>query len=201
LSSTAAHRLAQRGIKEEPTVRERLHKLIEQISTALAWVAYIIIVLMALHITSSVVLRWVTGRDIPVTTETATYYYMVALTFLPLAFVEMKNKHLNAEFLYALFPSRIQKVITLLTTLLMLTYIAFLSFRTLINAMERTRSEEVISTATGLYAIWPARWILPISLAITVLFVVSRLIRDLFGPADDPESALENSNSNTQGGE
>jgi TRAP-type C4-dicarboxylate transport system permease small subunit len=169
-------------IHKEPTLHHPFHKLIQRVSTALAWVAFAIILLMAMHVASSVLLRWVTGRDIPVTTETATYYYMVALTFLPLAFVEMEQKHLNAEFFYMLFPRWGQKILDVLISLLMLTYIGFLSWRTLLNAIDRTRSEEVISTASGLYLVWPARWIVPISLAVTFLFILSKLLGDLTRP-------------------
>nr|WP_319249131.1 TRAP transporter small permease [uncultured Celeribacter sp.] len=157
----------------------RLERILAQIAGALAWVAYLALVLMALHVTASVLSRWILGRDIPITTELATYYYMVALTYLPLAFVDRRNAHLFAEFLYVMLPGRFQRFLDVLNSHLALAFFLFLTWRTAVDAVERTRSGDVISTATGLFPVWPARWLVPIGLFAASFVILFRCYETL----------------------
>lgn len=152
-----------------------------RVAKLFAGVAFVAVVLMALHVAASVALRWATGRDIPVTTEMATYYYMVSLTFLPLAYVEWRGEHLSAEFLYTLLPRPLKVVVSLLNVALVLGFLGFLTWRTGVDAIERTRSADVISTVWGNFAVWPARWIVPVGLGAAFLWTLARSIARLAG--------------------
>lgn len=151
------------------------------IAGAFAALAFVAVALMALHVSASVCLRWATGRDIPVTTEMATYYYMVALTFLPLAFVERRGAHLSAEFLHALLPRGLRRLVEALNRLAVLGYLVFLTWRTGVDAIERTRSGDVISTVWGNFPVWPARWIVPVGLGAAALWLAIHCVARLAG--------------------
>lgn len=162
------------GIKEKAGWARKLDAAMTGVARIFAWIAFVAVVLMAVHVAASVALRWATGRDIPVTTEMATYYYMVSLTFLPLAYVEWRGKHLYAEFFYAILPRPLRRVMDLVNAVLVAGFLGFLTWRTAVDAIERTRSADVISTVWGNLAVWPARWIVPIGLGAAFLWMLAR---------------------------
>ncbi len=165
----------------EQNMLNQLEYVVGKITTILSWIAYVAIFLMAVQVSASVLSRWIFGWDIPVTTELATYYYMVALTYLPLAIVDRKNRHLYAEFFYVLMPKRLQRFIDIINSTLAVAFLGFLSWRTAVDAIDRTKSADVISTTYGLFAVWPARWIVPVGLAVAcaaALFRVFQAVRE-----------------------
>jgi TRAP-type C4-dicarboxylate transport system permease small subunit len=153
---------------------KKIERGIELLAHILAFMAFVALILMALHVTASVALRWAIGQDIPVTTEMATYYYMVALTYLPLAFVDRRGAHLNAEFFYVLCSKKWQRVLDVVNNILAFSFLSFLAWRTSVGAYERTLSGDIISTASGHFPIWPARWFVPIGLGVAALIVLLR---------------------------
>ncbi|GAC03763.1 TRAP transporter small permease [Paraglaciecola chathamensis] len=153
---------------------KKIEHSIELLAHYLSFMAFVALVLMALHVTASVAVRWAFGQDIPVTTEMATYYYMVALTYLPLAFVDRRGAHLNAEFFYILCKKKWQRVLDVLNSILAFSFLGFLAWRTSIGAYERMISGDIISTASGHFPIWPARWFVPIGLGVSALVVMLR---------------------------
>ena len=158
---------------------QKLDNILERISEFFAGIAFVIMVLMAVHISASIVLRWITGHGIPVTIEVAQYYYMVSLTYLPLALIERRGKHLNAEFLYLMLPKLVQILLDIALQLMLLGYIGFLTWRTYLNALGRTRAEETILTTEGNFMTWPARWIVPVCLGLVFLYLVVKILRSL----------------------
>lgn len=157
-----------------------------RLGNALSWLAYAALILMAVQVSASVASRWLFGQDIPVTTELATYYYMVALTYLPLALVDRRHGHLFAEFFYVLMPARVQRLMDVLNAALALGFLGFLGWRTALGAIDRTRSGDVISTTIGLFPVWPAQWIVPVGLGAAGLAVLVRLAEALRALPHDP---------------
>lgn len=169
--------------KQEVELISILDDIIGKLSKLFAGVAFIAMVLMAVHISGSVLLRFVTGHGIPVTIEVAQYYYMVCLTYLPLALIEKQGKHLNAEFLYAMFPPVGQRALDFLTQALLLPYIGFMAWRSYLNAADRMAADERITTTAGYFMTWPARWIVPVSLSLVFVYVVLKMVRTVL-PTD-----------------
>ncbi|APZ50799.1 TRAP transporter small permease [Salipiger abyssi] len=157
-----------------------------RLGNALSWLAYAALILMAVQVSASVASRWLFGQDIPVTTELATYYYMVALTYLPLALVDRRHGHLFAEFFYVLMPTRVQRLMDVLNAALALGFLGFLGWRTALGAIDRTRSGDVISTTIGLFPVWPAQWIVPVGLGAAGLAVAVRLAEAFRALPHDP---------------
>jgi TRAP-type C4-dicarboxylate transport system permease small subunit len=151
-----------------------VEKAIMRLADALGAFAMVLMLLMALHVFASVANRWFIGRELPATLELTQFYYMVALTFLPLAYVERGRAHVRADLLSQLFPPRMSAVAETITQLAMAAFLMFVTWRTLVNAIERTREVEIVLTGLGHFEVWPARWLVPAGLAVAACYALLR---------------------------
>jgi len=168
-----------------------MERLVGWLSAILMAFAMGIMLIMALHVAASVALRWTFGRDIPLTLEMTSYYYMVAMTFLPLAVIDLTHRHIRAEFLYNLLPAVLRYLLALAIRLAMVGYLGFLTWRTFLSAQSRTRVSEEIVTMLGYLPIWPARWLVPLGLAMATLAALVLAYRALRGRDDALPTELE----------
>ena len=81
-----------------------LVRLASTISRGLAFVGASCVVLMMFQITIDVLLRNLFRLFIPVTVGTVTFYYMVGIAFLPLAFVEVRREMVSVELIEFTMP-------------------------------------------------------------------------------------------------
>jgi len=142
------------------------------------WLALGVGLLMMLHITAEVIGRVVFNRPLEGTTEIVAGYYMVAVVFLPLAWVARRDDHIIVELFTRRLKPRTILRIDVGVGLLTLAYIAFFPWQTGLKAIEETTAGEVWETASGFVAIWPSRWLLPVSGALMTLYVLLRILRD-----------------------
>lgn len=176
-----------------------MERLVRYLSQLLMYFGMAIILLMALHVAASVAMRWMMGRDIPLTLEMTTYYYMVALTFLPLALIDLTHRHIRAEFLYAMMPAAVRYLLALAIRLAMVGYLGFLTWRSFLNAESRSRVNEQIVTMLGNMPIWPARWLVPFGLAVATLAALVLAYRALMGRDDELPDELDHELSSSRG--
>jgi TRAP-type C4-dicarboxylate transport system permease small subunit len=165
---------------------------VERVSRWFGYLAMGILFLMAVHVSVAVAFRWVTARDIPLTLEVTTAYYMVALTFLPLALIDLKQGHIRAEFFSALLPRKVQIGFNILIRLTLVLFCLLLTWRSIIGASDATRRVHTLITVVGDFPTWPARWLVPLGLAFATLAGLLLLAlafkgRDdeVVGPQDD----------------
>jgi TRAP-type C4-dicarboxylate transport system permease small subunit len=144
------------------------------IGTAVA--ACIVMVLMMLHITLDVGVRYFFNGQIVGTLEWVSFYYMVALVFLGFGYVEYKNENIRVDLFAQLMPKRVQFGLYIFACLLGMIFFGMLFWRTLLDAISATqRGEEAMSNFR--FLIWPARWTLPIGFGGTFLAVFANLLR------------------------
>lgn len=156
--------------------------LSRKLSNLLANIAMGVLALMMLHVSASIGLRLFTGRDIPLTLELTAAYYMVALTFLPLAAIDLVSKHIQAEFLSSLLPQSFQKPLTIITRIAMFGLLALLTYQTTLGAIARTKRKDSLITILGEMPSWPARWIVPVGLGFAALVALVLLYRSIVMP-------------------
>ncbi len=138
--------------------------------------ACLVIVMMMLHITLDVSVRYFFNAQIVGTLEWVSFYYMVALVFLSLGYVEMKNEHIRVDLFAKLMPAKAQFALYVLACLLGLLFFGMLFWQTLSDALAATqRGEEAMSNFQ--FLIWPARWALPIGFGGMLLAVLGNLLR------------------------
>lgn len=156
-----------------------LEALIRNLARGLALIGAVTMLLMALHVSASVIWRWLFGREIPLTIEIAQYYYMVVLTFFPITLIEIYDRHIKAEFFYTMVPPLGRKVADVLVDVALLGYLLFLAWRSALNAFDRMMAGQSIASAYGNFVVWPARWVVPVGLGIAAAYVAVRVLRSL----------------------
>jgi TRAP-type C4-dicarboxylate transport system permease small subunit len=149
--------------------------------------AAIALILMMLHVNADVVGRLVFNHPVPVTIEVVSYYYMVAVIFLPLAAVEVADHHIAVDLLSQHFRGALRRWTLALAALASMAYFAVLAWRSGIVAVEKLRIGEYEMGAVALPT-WPSRLLVPIGTAAVAAVLLVKAIELLRGrePAKPP---------------
>ncbi|MFV0244722.1 MAG: TRAP transporter small permease [Qingshengfaniella sp.] len=161
------------------------HKIVDSIASLLLGVTMIAGTLMMLHVTTDVLARWVFNNPLPGTGEITASYYMIAVAFLPLAWVTLRDEHVTADIFVSALPGPMKRVIAVLVDLLVILYVSAFVWQSWISAVAKTRRNEVWEIFGGYLPIWPTRWLLPVAGAVMVLAMVFRLLARLTGRSLD----------------
>ncbi|WP_386079574.1 TRAP transporter small permease [Vreelandella sp. F11] len=140
--------------------------------------AALFLVLMALHVSLDVGLRYLFGKSFTGTLEFVSFYYMVAVVFLPLAYVELQREHISVDVLVGRLPPSAQLVLYLFASTLGLLYFGMLCYQSYLDAVRATvRMETAMANFT--FYLWPSRWALPVGFAAMCLAIVANMIKAL----------------------
>ena len=141
-------------------------------------VACAAMVLMMLHITLDVGVRYFANGQIVGTLEWVSFYYMVILVFLALGHVELRGENIRVDLFAKMMPNWAQLALYIFACLLGLAFFGMLFWQSLTDAVEATgRQEEAMSNFR--FLIWPARWALPLGFASVLLAVLANLLQSL----------------------
>src|SRR5690606_40657440 len=77
--------------------------LLRHLTNVLALVGALGVIAMLLHVTADVISRQLFQRPVPATVEIVSRYYMVLISFLPLAWTERRNEMITVDILSGLF--------------------------------------------------------------------------------------------------
>lgn len=158
------------------TEETRLEVFSTWLSKATLVASTLFLALMALHVTLDVSLRFLIGTSFPGTLEVVSFYYMIGVVFLPLAYVELQREHISVDVLVGRFPAGVQLVLYLFAGLLGLTYFGLLGYQSLLDAMRATgRLETAMANFT--FYLWPSRWALPLGFAAMCLATLANMIK------------------------
>lgn len=136
--------------------------------------------LMVFHITADVLFRYLLNQPFANTVEVVSFYYMIAVVFLPLAFVERKSEHIEVELFTQYLPLRARNSLFILARLFAVAFFGALAYQTFLDALNymAIREEPMGSSLE----IWPTRFILPFSfvvLMITMLLHAAKAILNI----------------------
>lgn len=165
-----------------------------RISNLFEYAAAFVVLLMMLHITVDVIAKYVFNHPIPGTQPVVANYYMVAVVFLPLAFVEIKRDSIAVDLFYQWFPQWLKYFATLLGSLCSITFFSVLAYQSYHNAMRAYGNGEFVD-GTYLVVTWPSRFLLPLSFASVVIVLLMRLLHE-FKNGDTPMTPPDNNNEN-----
>jgi len=157
------------------------------LSEALLTITTIPILVMMVHVTADVIMKYAFRQPIPGTLEVVSYYYMVAIVVLPTSFVEWTRQSIAVELLYQMMPYWLQAacvVIILSTSAAVYGGLAAISWPDAIHSFE---INEIVMGPVNV-VIWPARFLLPVTMFITALVCVWHLF--VFFTNSDARDAL-----------
>jgi TRAP-type C4-dicarboxylate transport system permease small subunit len=160
-------------------VVNRLGKALEVPINLLMWAACFVGFMMMTHITVDVIGRVVFNHPLDGTIEIVSGYYMVAVAFLPLAYISRHEGQIIVELFTRGLTGRKLVRLEILVNIVTIAYLSVFAWMTGTMAVEQTVEGEVWETATGFLDVWPSRWVLPLSVFVMVLYLLFRIIVDL----------------------
>lgn len=158
-----------------------IQKIVEHVISWTTIVAGAAITLMMLHISFDVLLRYASGRGMPGTLSIVSYYYMVIAAFVPLAFAELRNAHIQMELITDLLPSREGRILqgwVLVPTALVTGVLTWRGFEI---ALSQTRIGAAQIQGSSSIPVWPAYYALPLGAGLMTILVVLRFLSFLKG--------------------
>lgn len=160
-------------------VIETLLRWLEVPIKLLLWVGLLAGFLMMVHVGADVTGRTAFNHPLPGTTEIVSGWYMVAICYLPWAWVTRHDNHIVAGVFEHIGSRRFGYWLEVVVKVLLLAYVSLFAWQTAVRAAEQTRVGEVWEAAGGFVPIWPSRWVLPIGAAVMGLYLVLRILRDI----------------------
>ena len=162
---------------------------VTKLTVVLEWMAAVTLSLMALHVLADVIGRQLFGQPAPATTEVVAYYYMVAAVFLPLPFVELRNRSIAVDLFYNLFPRGLQRASIAVATLASAVFWGMLTFKASFDAIEAFEKGEMVD-GTYTVPIWPMRFLLPLAFGLATVVVSMRFVEEaILGRLPEDENA------------
>ena len=141
---------------------------LEWLSETLLSVTVIPILVMMVHVTLDVALKYLVNTPIQGTLEITAYYYMVSAVVLPMAFVELTRQSIAVDLFYQMMGPRLQVAVTFFVLLLSAVGYGGLAWISFPDALEAFAKREIVMGTINIY-IWPSRFLLPIALFVTML--------------------------------
>jgi TRAP-type C4-dicarboxylate transport system permease small subunit len=158
---------------------DRLLRWIEFPIHVLLWLGLLAGFLMMAHVTVDVTGRYVFNRPLEGTTEIVAAYYMVAVAYLPWAWVARHDRHIVAGMFTRIGSPRFDFWLDVAVKSLTAAYVSVFAYRTVLAALDRTRTGEVWLAGTMYLPVWPCRWILPIAGGLMVVYLILRVASDV----------------------
>lgn len=145
-------------------------------------IAGLLLIVMMVHVTLDVALRYLLNAPLPATLEIVSYYYMVAVVFLPIALTELSRESVAVDLFYLAMPGWMKTACTGLVLALSALVYAGLTHVTFGAAVKSVaKSEVVMGPVTVL--VWPARLILPFSCGLAALVCVGLFVLMFVSPS------------------
>lgn len=161
------------------SVIERLLKSLEKPIEFMLWVGIVAAVAMMVHVAVDVTFRTVLNRPFAGTTEIVAGWYMVAIAFLPWAWLAKNESHIVAGMFQHLGGPRFEFWLEAGVKIFTIAFLCVFTWQTWLQALQQTRAGEVWEAAGGFIPIWPARWCLPLAGALMLVYLVLRVMRDV----------------------
>lgn len=172
-------------------VRMRVRKAVDALITLDLVIAGLALMAMLVHVVLDVVLREV---HVPFsgTLEIVSFWYMVALVFLAIPVAQAHGHHIKVELFTVAISPRTQKMIDIAVLLACAALLVVFVWVSVEEALRQTSRHAMVEAGTGTIAVWPTRWLVPLSMATTCLICVMQaydLVRSLITGIEPPTHA------------
>ncbi|MEO4045193.1 TRAP transporter small permease [Hoeflea sp. CAU 1731] len=153
-----------------------MKRIINTVSTALASVGAVAVILLMLHVCADVVARNVFVVAIPGTSDIVARYYMIALTFLPLALTEQKLEMISVDLVNSVLPNVFQKLLLRAVALISVGVYGVLGYLTWLTAIKSFHAGTFIMVENTRIFVWPTYFMLPLAFAAAGFICLMRCI-------------------------
>lgn len=153
-----------------------LLRLQDGLLTLLAVIGALAIGALMMHVFGDVVLRNAANSPIPATYEIVTNYYMIALAFIPLAWVERGGGMVQVEVIDSFMSRRMlnwsDRLVALISTLIY----GALAFFTFESALKNMEAGTFVMAQSVPVPTWPAYFLVPLGFGLAALVTAIRMI-------------------------
>ncbi|MHA3905028.1 TRAP transporter small permease [Castellaniella sp. WN] len=171
-----------------------MQTLLDRLERGAVFVGGLALVAMMLHVSFDVIGKFVFNTPLPLTMEMATYYYMTAVVFLPLAALERHGSSLvHVELFYDRLSRRARTVVLPLALSLAAVYCACAGWAAWKPALRAMRSGTYAGSEL-IVSIWPTRFLPVVGFALLALALLLKtvlILRRGLEAVDRPEDLLE----------
>lgn len=154
----------------------------ERLALTLAGIS---LVMLVVHVTLDVLSARLLSAPIQHTLEISSFYYMIAIVFLPLATVERAGEHIGVDIVVKMLPRAARRGLDAITALAAGAMAGLFCYWTGLDAIRATATGETV-LGTGFLPIWPARWILPIGFGLLAVSLIVRAWTGTEERTDEP---------------
>ncbi len=165
-----------------------------RLSTALMFVAGVALVLMMIQMAVDVFMRNFFRSPIEGSLEIVSNYYMVAVVFLPLAFVERRHEHITVDLFVGMMPESAQRFVRIIGYIVCSVFFGLLTWQTGIDAFEAWERDELLMSSIFII-LWPAKMILPIGFGLMLIQVLLHAWKSIASADFDPHAPLPTAQS------
>lgn len=155
-------------------MRDKLDNFANVITSWLALLGAIGVIAMLVHVTAYVILRYAIHAPVPATVEIVSYYYMVLIAFLPIAWAERRGDMISVEIFDHFFKGRLGRIVDTTVALLTSGVYIILTYTTWIAAMREFSARSFTISLNIAIPTWPSYFILPISFALAAFVTLYR---------------------------
>lgn len=163
-----------------------VYRLTHRVAVGLALLGTLGMLLMVVHITLDVVLRWTLSVSVPATVELVTRYYLIAMALMPLGWVEQRRGMIAVEALEGLMTPGLMRLSDVLVVVLSVAVYVVLAVATWGKAMEQYDIGAYVMSLNVAIPVWPTYFVLPLAFGLAALVCAVRLPGLLGGEAPEP---------------
>ncbi|MEX0283988.1 MAG: TRAP transporter small permease [Paracoccaceae bacterium] len=168
-------------------------------SVSFSSLGVIAVLLMMVHITVEIIMRWLLNTPLPGTISIVAYYYMVVACFVPLALLEQNNRHISVDVFTGMMPRPAQGGLRLLSGVLTILVMVAMTIRSWEEALSKYKVGAAITQGEATIPIWPTYFLPVVGCGMMVLVALAKLANQVFGEVvtlpsdglDDVEGQVE----------
>lgn len=156
-------------------------RLISRINGTATVFCGVIVMLLVLHVTAEVVMRYVFGMPLKGTIQFVSLYYMTAITFLPLGAVEERDSHVVVEVITNFLPHALVTVFSGIGLVLTAVVSVILAARAWEEAIGQYELGSFVMEGGFRLDTWPTYFFVSVGFALMLVVSVWKLICLLTG--------------------
>ncbi|MFN3312606.1 MAG: TRAP transporter small permease [Hyphomonas sp.] len=132
------------------------------------------VTVMMLHITIDVLCRLLLGSPLIGTNEIVSRYYMIAVTFLPLAWVEHRNSMIAVELFDSFLGVRQRLIGDLLVVVVSAAVLLLLTWTSWHEALGAYHKNAFVMAVGNRIPVWPTYFMIPLGCFLATILVATR---------------------------
>lgn len=157
--------------------------LLRLTATVLAGIGGVCTILMMVQIVIDVLSRWIFGSPVTGTMEIVAIYYLVPMTFLPLAAIQLADQHIAVDLFVQLLSPATRRWLALAMSVVALAFTTWLTWLSFGEAFESFDIREVIETGATVMIIWPSRFVVAGGIGLMAVVLAVQVVQQLRGRA------------------